>query len=71
MIGCNQPQQDPADRSLATDICRVDLKQFRHGRARPMDKDKLIKQIGDLLPRATLKQLRLLYMVAFEIVRKV
>lgn len=36
-----------------------------------MDKNKLIKQIGDLLPRATLKQLRLLYMVAFEIVRKV
>lgn len=36
-----------------------------------MDKNKLIKQIADLLPRATLKQLRLLYMVAFEIVRKV
>ena len=36
-----------------------------------MDRDKLIKKITDMLPRATLKQLRLLYMVAFEFVRKV
>ena len=36
-----------------------------------MDREKLMKRICDLLPVATLKQLRLLYMVAFEIIRKV
>ena len=34
------------------------------------DTEKIIKNITNLLPRATLKQLRIIYLVSYEIIRK-
>ena len=67
MVGCNQPQQDPSGGSLATDAWRVNFMRILRRRSHLVD---IKKNITSILDRMTDKQLRLIYLVAYEIVKK-
>jgi hypothetical protein len=74
VIGCNQPQQRPGGRKFGD---RLPPGQFPKNQIykggnveNKIDTQKIIQRIITLLGRATDKQLRIIYQVAYEIVKK-
>ena len=72
MIGWYQPQQRPGGRKFGDRLPpgQIPKHPFDKGGKVKIDTSKVKKNINNLLDRATDKQLRIIYQVAYEIVKK-